>query len=194
MPRLGYAFSAVFALGIVGCAEPGGGLTRIDPNEPFEIDLGRGSGWHGLNTVTIDQDGKAILYRLARGMGPFGGSYLCFETGMLQLPDESVVEVLAAVKHSGVLALNREYCRSNIADGTQWIFRVRQGDGERVVYCDNSFPRPMERFAEELDAILAENGLSGVTWHRVPRDSNDHEKGLWASIRWPSKSHNRGGP
>jgi hypothetical protein len=92
--------------------------------------------------------------------------------------------VQAAVEDTRVLGLERVYRNPDISDGTQWVLRVRQGEGDKVVYCDNKFPRTIEQFAERLDAILNEHGLAAVEWRKVPgRENRQHELELWHSIR-----------
>ena len=48
----------VIACTVVGCS---GSVERddrpaftVDPGQPFRLEFGRGSGWHGLNTVKLD--------------------------------------------------------------------------------------------------------------------------------------------
>ncbi len=38
---------------------------QFDPSASFKLDFGRGSGWHGLETISL-KDGKATLYRVAK--------------------------------------------------------------------------------------------------------------------------------
>jgi hypothetical protein len=35
----------------------------IDRTQPFWLEFGRGSGWHGLDTIKIDQTGRVVLHR-----------------------------------------------------------------------------------------------------------------------------------
>src|SRR5262245_55092291 len=37
---------------------------RIDPDKPYRIEFGRGSGWHGLETVQFAEDGRVVLHRM----------------------------------------------------------------------------------------------------------------------------------
>jgi hypothetical protein len=163
--------------GSFGSADSAGNLRRIDPDQPFKIEFGRGSGLYGLQTVLITTDGNVTVYRGGRGKD--------WETTTVQLPKESVAAVLAAVDNTRVLGLKHRYVRANIADGDQWVFWVRQGDNEKSIYCSNDFPKPLARFAATLDAILAENRVDNAQWRRVPiSEVRDHEKALWHSIRY----------
>jgi hypothetical protein len=159
------------------CAMPylRGVAIRLDTAQPYRIELGRGSGWHGLDTVQIRDDGIVILHRLT----PPGDAW---ETATLVLPQQSVTRVLNAVEENRLLSLEKAY-HGGVEDGTQWVFRVQHGDQEKAVYCNNFFPEPIVQFAATLDQVLAENGLEGVAWHRVAYlGRRMHERELWSSI------------
>lgn len=151
---------------------------RIDPAQPFRLELGRGSGWDGLDTTRIDQDGKVVLYRSRR---PEAEPQ--WETAALRLRPESLTEVLKAVESNGLMSLHRAY-HSDVRDGTQWVFWVRQGGQEKSVYFNNRFPRSATRFAQQLDGVLDRAGLGTAAWQPVPAgESRQHERELWDSIR-----------
>src|SRR5262245_50445076 len=61
---------------------------RIDPGQPWRIEFGRGSGWHGLETVKLDQDGRVVLHRANSGQ---------WATTTLQLSQDAVTRILEAV-------------------------------------------------------------------------------------------------
>lgn len=152
---------------------------RIDPTRPFRLEFGRGSGWHGLDTIRIDQDGKVVLYRLNRREQEPG-----WETAELQLRPDTLAEVLKAVETNNLMNLYRTYRDPDIHDGTQWVLWIKQEGHEKSVYFDNIFPRKIRGFAERLDGILSAAGLHQVTWHPVPaEESRRHERELWDSIR-----------
>jgi hypothetical protein len=147
----------------------------IDHTQPFWLEFGRGSGWHGLDTVKIDQTGLAVLHRMT--------SQQQWEVATLQLPSQEVDEVLKAVETNGLMELRKAY-HQDIADGTQWVLWIKQGEREKSVYFDNNFPTAITKFAEQLDAILSRSGLDKVTWRPIPdRESRRHEKELWDSIK-----------
>jgi hypothetical protein len=74
------------------------------------------------------------------------------------LPPEAVAEVLKAVESNGLMGLHKAYHDDNIAAGTQWVLWIKQGEREKSVYFNNSFPRAITAFAGQLDAILARAG------------------------------------
>jgi hypothetical protein len=165
----------------------------IDRTQPFWLEFGRGSGWHGLDTVKIDQTGRVVLHRMKstrqENLNVLSWEVatlqvLSWEVATLQLPPEVVAEVLKAVESNRLMGLHRAYRDDKIADGTQWVLWIKQGEREKSVYFDNSFPRAITAFAEQVDAILARAGLNKVAWQPVPeRESRQHEKELWDSIR-----------
>jgi hypothetical protein len=102
---------------------------------------------------------------------------------MLHLSPSARAEVLAAVDESRVLGLRPHYS-SGVNDGSQWVLWVRQGGYEKAIYFDNRFPAAVRQFADELDRILAANGLEAAEWTLVSEaESRNHEKELWGSIR-----------
>jgi hypothetical protein len=146
---------------------------RIDPKKPWVIEFGRGSGWHGLDTAKLDQDGRLILYRLREDR---------WETAAAQLPPGTVAEVLEAVKANRLLELDRAY-HAAVCDGTQWVLSVRQGDREKALYFNNHFPDPIVGFAERFDAVVAGSVGPALRWRAVPSAwARDHERELWQSI------------
>jgi hypothetical protein len=145
----------------------------IDRTQPFWLEFGRGSGWHGLDTIKLDKTGGVVLHRMK--------STMSWEVAALQLPPEAIAEVLKAVESNGLMRLHKAY-HADIHDGTQWVLKIKQGEREKSVYFNNSFPAAITRFAEQLDAILARGGLDRVAWRPVPgREARQHEKGLWDS-------------
>ena len=156
----------------------------IDHAQPFWLEFGRGSGWHGLNTVKIDQTGRVVLHRMKSERQP-DVTDLSWEAATLHLPPEAVAGVLQAVESNNLMSLHKAY-REDIADGTQWVLWIKQGEREKSVYFNNSFPGSITAFAEQLDAILLRAGLDKAEWQPVPeRESRQHERELWDSIkRW----------
>lgn len=155
---------------------------HLDPGRPYQLEFGRGSGWHGLDTVKLRQDGTVTLHRQRQ---EFDGQvvHLFWETARLKLPPEALARVVDAIEEHQLLGMDREY-HEDADDGTQWVLWVKQGEKEKSVYFDNRFPKGIVRFAEALDNVLAENGLEKADWRRVPDvDARKHERELWDSIK-----------
>jgi hypothetical protein len=148
---------------------------RIDPEKPWHLEFGRGSGWHGLDTIKLDQDGHLELHRQKEN-----ARRLFFEGSVAELPKDAVAKVLAAVDENGLMNLEKMY-HADVADGTQWVFWIRQGDREKSVYFNNHFPTSIVRFAEQLDDIVGNSVQPKLVWKKT--DGRDHEKEIWDSIR-----------
>ncbi len=147
----------------------------LDADRPYMIRFGRGSGWHGLDTVKIREDGSVTLHRLISTDDP------SWETTTLKLRPESLARILDAIEKNRLFGLQKAY-HSDIADGTQWVLWIKQGERQKAVYFDNNFPPEIERFAEAVDKALDESGLEKAVWHNVG-DARGHDRGLWDSIR-----------
>ena len=124
------------------------------------------------STVAIAEDGEVLLHRSHRD-----GSW---ERSSLHLSPAHIRAVAQAVARHGLPHLAKEY-HTNVADGTQWVLWIRQGQRQKATYFDNSFPASIRDFASELDGILRSAGYDTVSWQSVK--SRDHEKELWNSIR-----------
>jgi hypothetical protein len=159
-----------FVYGSTVC-DPSGGMD-FDPGEPFRLDFGRGSGMHGLDTISIAQDGQTIIHRSVRSGG--------WEHASLRLTREQRQAIAEAVIRRGLFRLANAY-HAPIHDGTQWVLWIRQGEREKAVYFDNSFPRAIRAFADDLDRILSPAGYDQLRWKRTNARTHDDE--LWKAIR-----------
>jgi hypothetical protein len=154
-------------------------LMQCDPAVPWVVELGRGSGMHGLDTVKVFQDGTVVLHRRDAGGWPAGGA----DVTRFTLPEHALSQVLDGLAKYRLLDLEPVY-RRGVRDGTQWVLRVKQGAVEKAVYCDNRFPEQVRQFAADLDALLARHGLGMAAWCRVDYGGlPPHEQELWDSIR-----------
>ncbi len=151
-------------------------LTSLDPEQPYQIEFGRGSGWHGLDTIMIRSDGRVTVHRQVYADKPW-------ETTTLRLPPEALAQVRDAIEKNDLLALDREYHQKGIVDGTQWVLWIKQGNREKASYFNNHFPDEVRRFADALDDILVKRGLEQATWRSVPAFlRRRHERALWDSV------------
>jgi len=143
---------------------------QIDSKQPFHMEFGRGSGWHGLDVIILDQTGHLTMSRQPTRAGEG------WTKGELTLPPDLVTEIVKKVNTEELTGLAKAYSTKNIADGTQWLFYIEQGEKRKVVYFDNNFPRAITRFAQALDEILAHGGIDKMTWGPGGEDMN---KDLW---------------
>ncbi len=152
---------------------------HIDPTKPFVVGLGRGSGWHGLDTVRITEKGTVDLYRQYDEKDTEGVWHQRWERGHLQIPEDAVQALFDALSTYHLLTLHKAYY-ADVHDGTQWVFFVRQDRTVKSVYCDNHFPENLLAFAEWLDALLTQHRLDEVTWETVPEaNGRTHEDEFW---------------
>ena len=148
---------------------------KMDASHPFHIELGRGSGWLGLDTVAISQDGKTTLFRHTRPTG--------WETTTLVLEPASIRRVVRAIEVNKISAMGSSYS-ANAFDGTQWIIWITQGTNSKSVYFDNHFPHAIRRVARTIDAELKRAGLPHAKWVPVvPPQSRQHERKLWETLK-----------
>jgi hypothetical protein len=171
------------ALATVGCSSSVETDDRpafqIDPTLAYQLELGRESGLAGLDTVRVSQNGSVVLHRLQQGQQEH-----LWETSTLQLPPDPRAKILKAVEVNGLMELHRTYHNPKIADGTQWVLWIKQGEQEKAIYCNNSFPPQITRFANQLDGILSAAGLDKLVWQPVPANKwRQHERELWDSIK-----------
>jgi hypothetical protein len=154
----------------------------LDAARQWRIDLGRGSGLDGLETVTVNQSGRLLLYQRTDELdGTVVRSR--WETAADVLPPEAVASVLAAATSNQLTLLRRAY-HADVYDGTQWVLRIRQGEHDKAVYFNNHFPERVVRFATKLDEIIATTVGPRLRWRPVVVfDGPPPEHELWESIR-----------
>jgi hypothetical protein len=149
---------------------------RFNPTLPYWVKFGRGSGRCGLDTVKVTEDGTAILHRRAHS----GGGW---ETATLRMTAASLDRVAHAIKDNRLFGLQEAY-HGGVADGTQWVLWLKQGQQEKAVYFDNHFPDEVLRFADDLDLALAESGLEMEAWRGIgDAVAREHQRDLWDTIR-----------
>ncbi len=144
----------------------------IDRTKPFLVEIGRGGYRTGLDTIKVDHTGRIVLHRAYHQKRQDDQYDLIFEIATLQLSPDALVEVVKAVEANNLMALGKAYYDARIADGTQWVLWIRQGEQEKVVYCDNRFPPAITEFAEQLDEIISRAGLDDSKWQPESRQGH----------------------
>ena len=147
---------------------------KLELKKPFQIEFGRGSGWHGLETIKLGNDGRVEVYRRDPD---HRDSWVRAD---LTTSQNSLAEVVKAVDDCHLLSLHKGY-HANVADGTQWVLWFKQGQNEKSIYFNNHFPAEIQSFAKLLDAVLSREGLDKATWQNSA--GRQHEKELWESIK-----------
>jgi hypothetical protein len=137
----------------------------------FLIELGRGSGRHGLDTISIESTGSVLIRRRTR---------VELLESSFSITTAEIAAILDSTKLNGIMRLDREYHQKNVRDGTQWIFLAVQDDNVKSIYFNNYIPDQMTNFASDLDSIL---DIANRKLNWKPADIDDVTQRLWQSIR-----------
>jgi hypothetical protein len=148
-------------------------IFALNADLPFSIEIGRGSGWHGLDILTLNNTGAVVIRRVK------SNTNRVYECADMKLTIKDILDIANCVNDCGILKLDRMYS-ADVRDGTQCVFVLKQGNNEKFVYFNNHFPPAFQIFTTTIDNILNNNGFSKLTWSP---SSDTHEKGLWEGIR-----------
>ncbi|MSU78602.1 MAG: hypothetical protein EXS16_10980 [Gemmataceae bacterium] len=172
-----FVIALVTALGVLGGYwYTLGQLDPMQPDEVFELQFGRGSGWLGLDVLRIVSKSEASYeYRVD------GGDW---HRKKFKLNDAEMASLRNAITQMNVWAMERAYSRPERADGTQWVLLVRENGKSRSVYFDNNFPEAIRNFAEFVDQKIIVPYADTLNPTVVPeRHHLKHQKAIWESIR-----------
>jgi hypothetical protein len=148
----------------------------LDASKPFVVELGRGSGWRGLDIIRIDQTGSVEMQRVGRDAN--------MESAALRLPAADIEKLVDLINAHQLTSMARTYSDPGVADGTQWVLWIQQSPADKSIYCNNAFPKQITAFAGDLDALLQTAGAGSVVWSAVPRQKAlDQQSALWDRIR-----------
>jgi hypothetical protein len=152
----------------------------FDPTQPYRLRFGRGSGIDGLDTVAIYEKGQVVLYR-SKEQWDGGVIRHSWETATSSIDAETVRKIGELIRDCDLLGMNRAY-HADVADGSQWVFWLVQGDHQKHIIFDNFFPEAIQDFAVGLDRDLKAGGVDVVEWKPVPaEEAGEHDKDLWES-------------
>ena len=131
------------------------GTTRpsLLADSSFAFICALGSGQDGFNVIKVWSDGRCeYTYRIAvTSKAPE------WRRGTTTLDPTVVAKLRDLLQAESFLSLKKEY-HSNIKDGHQWFFRLDIPNGQKSVYCNNSFPQSLRHIAEFCQTrILGEN-------------------------------------
>lgn len=148
-----------------------GPVFSIQADSRFVLEFGRGSGSHGLDTVSIDDIGTVVTHRRTN---------TGLEKSSFSITATEIAAILNSLKLNGIMTLDREYHHEGIADGIQWVFRAEQGDNKKSIYFNNHFPDKIILFASDLDSILDIDNRK-IEWESANLD--EVSGSLWGSIK-----------
>jgi hypothetical protein len=149
---------------------------KIDPAKDFHIELGRGSGMDGFETVAVERNGQVVLHRLK---DEIKGRW---QKATATLDRAAIDRVLAAVESNKIMEMAAAYHNDEVQDGTQWILWIRQGESSKAIYFNNHFPEAIKSFAKALDAEIQRAAIPEVRWEDDAKPRS-HEKALWESTK-----------
>ena len=148
----------------------------VDPTKDFHFELGRGSGWMGLDTIAFGRDGVVTLYKQQRPEARW-------QSATLRLDAPAVGRLFETVRAEGIMKMAAAY-HADAHDGTQWVLWIKQADHTKSICFNNHFPQAVRRLAAVMDAELIAAGLATVRWKKVPpKEFRLHEKPLWNSLQ-----------
>lgn len=156
--------------------------SHIDFKKPFKIEFGRGSGWHGLDTIKIFSDGKIVIHDIYFEKEKDVTVQYCKTTSFI-LGSKDLKLIIDFIERE-LLSLHEHYHDPGVMDGTQWILWIKQHKKEKVIYFDNNFPDKIIQFSKYLDKIIDEKYSSTLKWEQVSeKKSRKHETDIWRSIK-----------
>ena len=83
---------------------------------------------------------------------------------------------------SKVADLEKEYHLEGVADGTQWVLLLQQGNHTRRIYCNNQFPDEIRSLADRLDRIVDLIPEPKFQWKDVSfEEARADQARLWTS-------------
>jgi hypothetical protein len=149
----------------------------------FALVLAQGSGWHGFNVLRVSAAGRCefrYFFTSKQVSTDRGEVYITqvWRKAGFQLSDQEQQRLRNALKAADVFGLKDEYIDERIADGTQWIVRLRAGGRQKRVYLSNRFPERLRQLSRSIrEQVMAPHRMELVTATRVAvgRVSPDEE-------------------
>lgn len=147
----------------------------IQPDEEFELQFGRGSGWHGLDLLRITSDGNAVYeYQAERDI---------WKRKSFVVNEATLVALRKTINDLNIWGMDH-HDDGSTNDGTQWCLLIRIDGKSKAFYFDNHFPNRIRQLADFVDQAILEPFAVPVVAEVVPaRHHRKHEKELWQSVR-----------
>lgn len=146
----------------------------LDAAKPFVIELGRGSGWDGLDIIKVNETGAVKVFRRTNGQDG--------ESTSLQLSSADMATLVDLVNTNQLTSMGRMYSDPSISDGTQWVLWIEQSPSAKSIYFNNAFPSQIMAYSNRLDSMLQKSGLNTAIWSSMPRHF-EIESALWSRIK-----------
>lgn len=176
--RIFLIFNIIFF--VYACTETT--IKKFDITKSFYLQFGRGSGWHGLDTIEIKETGDVTMIRM-KNEWKDKTIYYFWEKTTISLNSLTIKNIALKIESLDLISMKSNY-RADIMDGTQWILWIKQGEQKKSIYFDNSFPSAIKDFANFIDNELKKAGIDKAEWVRVPKnEARNHEKDIWNSLK-----------
>ncbi len=142
----------------------------IQPDETFELQFGRGSGWHGLDVLRITSDGKAV-YEYQTDLG-------IWERKRFALDAEVLADLRGAIGTLNPWEMDREY-HANVCDGMQRVLLIRVEGKSKLIYFNSQFPDGIKKFAGFVDRNILQPFAGPVEAEIAPA----RRRGIIANVK-----------
>jgi len=160
-------------------------ILSFNPDLPFNLEFGRGSGLSGLATVKLATNGAVTVTKrdIILETVKAGKYEPVWATSHFEIKQRDVEQISKAIKELALCDLDKAYHDRNIADGTQWVFYLRQNGRKKAVYFNNYFPKSILRFSTLVDQTL-EPYTKDAEWKEITvAEANLAGRSLWDSIK-----------
>jgi hypothetical protein len=153
----------------------------VELDETFLLELGMGSGGHGLNVTTIREDGTARhVYRKA-STDEAGSVEHVWRRVDFRVEREELGETVRLLNEERFLLRPRSYVDPQVQDGAQWIVHVRTRGRDKFVYLSNAFPDPLVRLARHVTGLVGRRPELAATSRPM---ETAHDTHLWRWLGW----------
>jgi hypothetical protein len=151
----------------------------------FALIVAQGSTLRGFNTLRVTSAGKCDFHYFVttkqiitagnkRWGLPEGTIYIdsIWRRAEFQLTNRMQRQLWEALRRANLFGLKDDYIDEEIADGTQWIVRLRMNGREKRIYCSNAFPESLRKLSGTLrKSIMVPHRMELVTATRIKKGS-----------------------
>jgi hypothetical protein len=151
----------------------------VTPDDRFELHLGQGSGWTGLEDMVRVSGNGEVVHEVRMGQTRVTGTW---SRQAYRIPPEEVKALVDLLNRYKMLGMSKAY-HAAVQDGTQWILLIRTAGKQKSIYCNNFFPGPVTHVAGYTHGhIVGKLGRDGEKIGVPPDEPSRHEQELWDSI------------
>jgi antitoxin component YwqK of YwqJK toxin-antitoxin module len=158
----------------------------------FAFVLAQGSSWHGFHTLRVSAAGRCefrYFFRskqVSTGDGRIGlqeGEIYTtniWRQGEFQLTDKMQQHLRDILQAADLFGMKDHYINEQIADGRQWVVRLRADGREKRIYCSNTFPQRLRDLSPSIrDGVMVPHKMELVTATRIEPDRKGPDEEEW---------------